>query len=84
MEAVLPLGDIELDVQRQEGGSVFKHTFIVVKALPFQVQALIGLDLQLKLGFRLIEELPMVNLATPGRGPVVEATSGVNPALDDD
>ena len=39
MEAVRPLGDIEIDVQRQEGGSVFKHTFIVVKALPLQVQA---------------------------------------------
>jgi hypothetical protein len=39
MEAVRPLSDIEIDVQRQEGGSVFKHTFIVVKALPLQVQA---------------------------------------------
>ena len=70
MEAVRSLGDIVLDVQRQEGGTVFKHTFVVVKALPLQVQALIGLDLQLKLGFKLIEEAPAsVNLVTTGEEP---------------
>jgi hypothetical protein len=80
MEFVKPMGSIEMLVQRKIGGKEIKHEFVIVGALPMGVKALVGLDLQRKLGFRLIEDgSPLVMaVGTEGHEPTVIGESGIS------
>jgi transposase InsO family protein len=50
------IGKINLKVQTDESGPTFDHEFVVVRKLPGRIRALIGNDLQAKLGFKVIHE----------------------------
>lgn len=84
-DLVEPFGSIDLAVQRTEGAKLFHHSFVVVNKLPMHVQALIGLDLQRKLGFRLVEDEPVTFWVAgePAMGESVELLRNVLEHLRD-